>query len=132
MTAYYLAKPSLLERLFPVAPKPPAASRSVLALRYLLKDKKFDAECLAGQDVWRMDSYSIYVYDSPLKVEVRKAIPPKGKGQVNFTGGVSFQAETGRTTKTIAAGETVWVVARYGNTLLVADQQSALLSKALL
>jgi hypothetical protein len=132
MTAYYLTKSSLLDRLFLTTPKNPLASRSALALRYLLQDKKFNAEHVAGQGVWRMGQYNIYVYDSPVKVDVCKAIPPNGKGRVNFTGGVSYQAETGRTTKTIEAGQTVWVVARYGNTLLVVDQQSALLSKALL
>ena len=132
MTAYYLTKPSLLDRLFSATPREPSVSRSALALSYLLQDKKFNAERVVGQDIWRMGQYSIYLYDSPLKVNVRKPIPPNGKGQVNFTGGVSYQAETGRMTQSIQAGQTVWVVARYGNTLLVVDQQSALLSKALM
>lgn len=132
MTAYYVPKTNVLDRLFLAAAKKPLVSRSALSLRYLLQDKKFNAEYIASQDVWRMGQYNIYLYDSPLKVEVGKAIPPSGKGQVNFIGGVPHRAETGRTTKTIEAGQAVWVVARYGNTLLVVDQQSALLSKALL
>lgn len=132
MTAHYVPQPSLLNRMFSTNSKKPQASRTSKALRYLLQDKKFDAEYLNGYDVWRMGQYNIYLYDSPQKVTVQKDIPPSGKGQVNFTGGVPYQAESGRTTKTLEAGEAVWVIARYGNTLLVVDQQSALLTKALL
>lgn len=132
MTAHYVPQTSLLNRLFSTNSKKPKTSRTSKALRYLLQDKKFDAEYLNGYDVWRMGQYNIYLYDSPQKVTVHKDIPPSGKGQVNFTGGVAYQAESGRTAKTLEAGETVWVIARYGNTLLVVDQQSALLTKALL
>lgn len=132
MTAYYLPKNGLLNRMFSTNTKNSQTSRTSTALRYLLQDKKFDAEYLNDYDVWRMGQYNIYLYDSPQKVTVHKDIPLSGKGQVNFTGGVLYQAESGRTAKTLEAGETVWVIARYGNTLLVVDQQSALFTKALL
>jgi hypothetical protein len=123
---------SWLERLLPSVPKKSLRSKSALALRYLLRDNKFSAEYDNRHNTWKIRGYSISLYDSLMEVKVQKDIEPNQKGQVIFTGGVLYQAETGRTSKTMKAGQMVWVVARYGNTLLVVDQQSALLDQALL
>ena len=127
-----LPKQSLLERLRPAPSSENAPSQADVVLHHLLKDEKFNATYDRRRGLWKTGGYTVQVYDSLLKVNVSKDITPHKKGQVVFTGGVTYQAETGRASTTIAAGQAVWAVARYGNTLLVVDQQSTLLQKILL
>ena len=127
-----LHKPGLLNRLFSTVLKEPPVSTSDLTLRYLLQEKKFSAEYDKAHSLWKIGEYSLFLYSTPLKVDVLQDIPLKGHGQVKFTGGVLHQAETVCTSKAINANQPAWAVGRYGNTLLVVDQQSALLSEVLL
>lgn len=123
---------SLLERKSTASPKKPSTSQTASVLDRLLKDGKFNAKYDRRRGSWKIEGFDVELYDALLKVVVRQDIGPYEKGRVVFTGGVTYQAETGRTSVTITAGQTAWAIARYGNTLLVVDQRSDLLEKALL
>lgn len=125
------AKLGFLTRLASAVLEKPSVSKTTLTLRYLLQEKKFNTEYDKAHGLWKIGEYSLLLYDAPLKVNVLQDIPLQGRGQVRFTGGVLHQAEAVCAFKPIRADQAALAVGRYGNTLLVVDQQSALLSEVL-
>lgn len=137
MTALYSSKKKSssmlrwLNRQSPALAKEKSGSKLELLLRQILQDEKFNAEYDRHRRAWKLEGYTVHLYDSWQKVVVSGAIAPGHKGQVTFTGGVLHRAETGLMSKPLSAGQTAWAIARYGNTLLVVGSRTALLRKAL-
>lgn len=123
--------PRWLTRESPKVAKAESGSKLELLLRHVLQDEKFNAEYDQRQSSWTLGGYPVYLYDSLQKVVVIRDIAPGDKGQVTLTGGILHRAETGLMSNTLSAGQTAWALARYGNTILIVESQTALLQKAL-
>lgn len=88
-------------------------------IRHLFRDENIGIQYNEKTETYVVQGFELSLYHQPLKARVEKEIFPGKTGRVTHIGGVSWTAYAGQNVETISVCSSVWVIGRYGNTLLV-------------
>lgn len=88
-------------------------------ISHLLQDKSIGIHYDESSKTYMIQGFELYLYHEPLKAKVEAKLFPCEKGRVIHVDGVSWTAYAGQNIEAIPVGKLVWVIGRYGNTLLV-------------